>query len=79
MVLLRRPGTGGKKGTGVAMEKRSTSMVKRVDITPEEAKAKELEAQQAMKAKLKAFLENYDLIPKVCTPPFVFPPPRPSS
>lgn len=82
-VLLRRPGTGGKKGTGIATEKRNAvgekSVENRIDKAPEEAKAKELEAQRAMKAKLKGFLENYDLIPKVCTHPFVFPRPAPHS
>jgi len=86
VVLLRRPGAGGKKGAGVAIEKRSTgekvgerSVEKRTSKSPEEAKAKELEAQRAMKARLKAFLENYELIPKVCTPLSVFPPPRSTS
>jgi len=85
IVLQGRPGTGDKKGTGIAMQKRNTekeavgerSVEKRIDTT-QEAKAKELEAQRAMKAKLKGFLENYDLIPKVCTRSFVFPPPHPS-
>ena len=81
VVLLRRPGAGSKKGTGVAIEKRSTgervrerSVEKRTEKSPEEVKAKELEAQRAMKAKLKAFLENYELIPKVCIPSSIFPP-----
>ena len=74
VILLRRPGAGDKKGAGVAMEKRRVeeavgeiSVGKGTDKTPAEVKAKELEAQRAMKAKLKGFLENYDLIPKVCT------------
>ncbi len=82
VILLRRPGTGGKKGTGVAIEKRSVeeavgerNVEKRIEKTPEKAnanaKAKELEAQRAMKARLKGFLENYDLIPKVCTTHFL--------
>ena len=78
LVLLRRPGAGDKTGMGVAMEKRSAdeavgemSVEKGMDKTPDEAKAKELEAQRAMKAKLKGFLENYDLIPKVSTFYFV--------
>ena len=86
VVLLKRPGTGGKKGTGVAMDKRSVEKAvgernvgKNMEKTPEEAKANELEAQRAMKAKLKGFLENYDLIPKVCTTRFCFPPPCSSS
>ena len=78
VVLLKRPGTGGKKGSGIAMDKRSVEKAVgernvglNMEKTPEEAKANELEAQRAMKAKLKGFLENYDLIPKVCTTPFV--------
>ena len=84
-VLLRRPGAGagaggrGRERGGTAMEKGNTekkgagewTMETRKEETPVETKAKELEAQRAMKAKLKGFLENYELIPKVCTGSFV--------
>ena len=61
------------------MEKRNTekkgagerNVEARKEETPAEAKARELEAQRAMKAKLKGFLENYHLIPKVCTGPLI--------
>jgi aarF domain-containing kinase len=71
-VLLRRPGAGGINMRSTALVeknmKKKRSVMEKKDETPEEAKtrkAEELEAQRAMKAKLKGFLENYDLIPKV--------------
>lgn len=78
VVLLRRPGAGSTKGGNTAMEKRNTekkgagerNVETRREGTPAEAKARELEAQRAMKRKLKGFLENYDLIPKVCIGPW---------
>ena len=84
LVLLRRPATGSPKGKSLAIEKiyreeevDGKKSVEKVTKEPsEERKAKELEAQRAMKAKLKGFLENYDLIPKVCTRSFVCFPPR---
>ena len=78
-VLLRRPGArvgaGGRERGSPAMEKVNTetegagewTMETQKEETPAEAKAKELESQRAMKAKLKGFLENYELIPKACT------------
>jgi aarF domain-containing kinase len=61
-VLLRRPGSAvGRRGNTV----KQAAEEKKREETAEEQKVRELEAQRAMKEKLKAFLENYELIPKV--------------
>lgn len=62
-----RPGSHASRGHRSSPSQNNTKPHSEKDaLSKEEKKKKDLETQRAMKATVKRFLENYELIPKVC-------------